>query len=76
MVAYGDLDTNCLVPLILSLCEIFGCSPILNNASCFYIEKFGYQKKKVKNHELGLFMGALGKMINNINVYLWTSMST
>jgi hypothetical protein len=27
-------------------------------------------------HELGLLMEALGKMINNISAYLWTSVST
>jgi hypothetical protein len=69
MGAYGDLDTNCHVPLFLSLCEIFGCFAIMNNASFFYKILVVKKKKKVKiYHELDLFMGALGKMINNINV--------
>jgi hypothetical protein len=48
MGSYGDLDTNCHVPLFLSLCEIFGCSPILNDASFFYIERFWLSEKKKK----------------------------
>jgi len=69
MEAYGDFDTNCHVPLFLSLCEILGCFAILNDVSFFYIEIFWLlEKKKVKiYHELGLLMGALGKMINNIS---------
>jgi hypothetical protein len=39
--------------------------------------KYARKKKKVRiYHELGLLMGALGKMINNISAYLWTSVST
>jgi hypothetical protein len=46
MGAYGDLDINCHVPLFLSLCEILGCSAILNNASFFYIERFWLSERK------------------------------
>jgi len=46
MGAYGDLDTNCFVPLFLFLCEIFSCSPILNDANFFYIERFWLSKRK------------------------------
>ncbi len=39
--------------------------------------KYVGKKKKVRiYHELGLLMEALGKMINNISAYLWTSVST
>ncbi len=44
MGAYGDLDTNC--PIFFSLCEIFGCSPILNDASFFYIKRFWLSEQK------------------------------
>jgi hypothetical protein len=44
--AYGDLDTNCHVPLFFSLFEILGCSIILNDASFFYIERLWLLEKK------------------------------
>jgi hypothetical protein len=48
MGAYGDLDTNFHVPLFFSLCEIFGCFAILNDASFFHIERFWLSERKIR----------------------------
>jgi hypothetical protein len=46
MGAYGDLDTNCPIPLFFFLYEIFGYCPILNDVSFFHIKRFWLSKRK------------------------------